>query len=468
MRPALAFIIILIALTDLSALAQGLQDDVEGNSVVIQVSIDDAAITPMTHRFLTRVLEEANERRAEALLIQLDTPGGLVQSTREIVKSFFGSPVPIIVYVAPSGSRAASAGVFITMAAHVAAMAPGTHIGAAHPVNIGGGAPGGDAPDDTTRSTMDEKVMNDLLAWARSIAESRERNVEWIEAAITRSESIVAEEAVRENVVDLIARDVTELLNAIDGREVDMDGRSATLRTAGAAVETIEPWWGERVLGALSNPNVAFILVLLGFYGIVFEFYSGGWGVPGTIGALCLLMGFFGLAVLPINIVGLLLIFAGMGLFVAEAFVPSFGVLTVGGVVCLILGGLMLIDSPTGVVEVSLSVLIPTAVASGLIAFFLMGQVVRAHHAPLQTGSESFLGETATATEDFHPENGVYMGMVLMQGELWTAIASTSIQDGYSVRVIDRSGLTLTVEPLASGDPGDRAHPSAPLDESSS
>ncbi len=441
------FAVALIILAALPLLGARAQDEGAGERLVLHVRLDDSAITPMTDRFLARVLKEADERNAEALLIELDTPGGLVQSTRRIVKSFLSSRVPIIVYVAPSGSRAASAGVFITMAAHVAAMAPGTHIGAAHPVSIGGGAPG-DAPNDTTESVMDEKVLNDIRAWARSIADSRGRNADWAEAAVTRSESIVAEEAVRENVVDLIAGDVSDLLDRIDGREVDLDGRTVTLRTADAVVETIEPWWGERVLGALSNPNVAFILLLLGFYGVVFEFYSGGWGVPGTVGALCLLLGFFGLAVLPINIVGFLLILAGMGLFVAEAFVPSFGVLTVGGVVCLILGGLMLVDSPTGVVEVSKTVVIPAAVASGVITFFLMGQVVRAHRAPIQTGAESFVGQTATATEDFQPDDGAYKGMVLMQGELWTAFAPSAVSDGRPVRVVGRSGLVLTVEPV--------------------
>lgn len=419
--------------------------------LVIHVRLDDSAITPMTDRFLARAIQEADDRNAEVLLIELDTPGGLVHSTRRIVKSFFGSPIPIVVYVAPAGSRAASAGVFITMAAHIAAMAPGTHIGAAHPVSIGGGAPGDgtpgtDAPADSAGSVMDEKVMNDVRAWARSIAEARGRNADWAEEAVTRSVSIVAEEALAENVVDVIATNVTSLLEEIDGREVDLDTGRITLRTSGAAVETIEPGWGERVLGALSNPNVAFLLLVLGFYGIVFEFYSGGWGVSGTVGALCLLLGFFGLAVLPISIIGLLLIVAAMGLFVTEAFVPSFGLLTIGGVVCLILGGLMLVDSPTGIVEVSKSVVIPVAVASGVIAFFLMGQVVRAYRTPHQTGQESFIGQSAVAVEDFLPDGDAFTGMVMMQGELWTAVAPAAIMEGSSVRIVDRTGLVLEVE----------------------
>jgi membrane-bound serine protease (ClpP class) len=427
------------------------QEERAAEHLVLHVRLDDSAITPMTDRFLARVIEEADERNAEVLLIELDTPGGLVQSTRSIVKSFFGSPVPIVVYVAPAGSRAASAGVFITMAAHVAAMAPGTHIGAAHPVSIGGGAPGDGAPADTSESVMDEKVMNDIRAWARSIAESRGRNADWAEEAVTRSVSIVAEEALAENVVDVIAADISSLLEEIEGREVDLDTGRTTLRTAGAVVETIEMWWGERILGALSNPNVAFLLLVLGFYGVVFEFYSGGWGVPGTVGALCLLLGFFGLAILPINIIGLLFILAGMGLFVTEAFVPSFGLLTVGGVVCLILGGLMLVDSPMGIVEVSKSVVIPVAVASGVIAFFLMGQVVRAYRTPHQTGQESFVRQPAIAVEDFRPHEGAFTGMVMMQGELWTAFAPGAITEGSSVRIVGRSGLVLNVEAAEEG-----------------
>lgn len=422
--------------------------DARSGDLVLRVHLDDEAVTPMIARFLERAIGEAQQRGANALLIELDTPGGLLQSTREIVKSFFGSPVPIIVYVAPSGSRAASAGVFITMAAHVAAMAPGTHIGAAHPVSIGGGAPRDGADADTSGGVMDEKVMNDTRAWARSIAETRGRSAEWAEAAVTRSESIGAEQAVALNVVDITAANTKTLLDRIDGRDVAVENRTITLRTANVSVETLEPWWGERVLGVISNPNVAFILLLLGFYAIVFEFYSGGWGVPGTVGAVCLLLGFFGLAVLPINIVGLALIVVGLGFFVAEAFVPSFGLLTLGGVVCLILGGLMLVDSPLGVVEVSKSIVIPTAVACGVIAFFLMGQVVRAHRAPLQTGAEQFVGAAAIATETFKERDGAFHGMVQMEGELWTALASRPISEGDAVRVVDRSGLMLTVEPF--------------------
>ncbi len=416
-------------------------DTVDASGPVFRARIDDEPITPVTVRYLHRVFDEAAERNAQAVLIELDTPGGLVQSTREIVKSFLGTRVPVIVYVGPSGARAASAGVFITVAAHVAAMTPGTHIGAAHPVRMGPGQ-----ADTTGGGVMDEKILNDTRAWARSLANLRGRNADWVEAAVIESESVTAEAALELNVIDFVARDAAALLEQIDERQVDLGNRTVTLRTAGVEIVPVDPWWGERVLGAIANPNVAFILLMLGFYGVLFEFYSPGWGVAGTLGALFLLLGFTGMSVLPINIVGLLLIFAGLGLFVAEAFVPSFGVLTIGGVGCLIMGGIMLVDSPMGVVEVSMQVLVPIAVATGAIAFFLMGQVVRTHRTPTRTGSEGMVGGRARVVEDFTPSGeDAYTGYVRIHGELWKARSTDPLKEGDRAHVDALDGLTLHV-----------------------
>ncbi len=422
---------------------------VETRGPVFHMRLDDEPITPVTARYIERALREAASARAACLVLELDTPGGLVTSTQRIVKDILGSRVPVVVYVAPPGARAASAGVFITLASHVATMAPGTHIGAAHPVSIGGMP--GTPPADTTSGrqqggVMEEKILNDAVAWARSLAELRGRNAEWAALAVTESRSITATEAVAENVIDLIAEDLDDLLAQLDGREVTLPGGPAVLRTAGAEVRAVPMWWGEQLLAVLSNPNVAFLLLMFGFYGVLFEFYTPGWGVGGTLGAICLVLGFFGLAVLPINYAGLLLIALALGLFVAEAFFPSFGALTLGGVVCLVLGGLMLVDSPTGLLRVSMAVVVPVALATGAITLFLVGGVVKAMRGRVQTGSEGMLGSEVVAHEAFVPVEGRYRGMVLAHGELWQAVSAAPVAAGDAVEITDREGLTLFVK----------------------
>lgn len=419
--------------------------------IVLRMAIDDDAITPVTADFVRRAILEAERAAPQALILELDTPGGLMASTQQIVKDILSSPVPIIVYVAPRGARAASAGVFITLSAHIAAMAPGTHIGAAHPVSIGGvpGGPNEPARQDTASapSVMDQKVLNDAVAWIRSIAELRGRNAEWAEKAVTESRSVTASEAASLNVVDLLATDVADLLNQVDGDSVTTEGGLRVLETAGAEVRTIEMWWGERLLSVISSPNIAFLLLVLGFYGLLFEFYTPGWGVAGTLGAICILLGFFGLAFLPVNYAGLGLLLLGLGLFVAEAFVHSFGALTLGGLTCVILGGLMLIDSPGGLLRVSAMVVVPVACATALIAFFLVGSVVKAHRARVQTGTETLAGTEASATRAFEPDEDVFRGTVWVHGELWQATAREPVEEGDQVRVEGRDGLTLLVKP---------------------
>jgi len=444
--------------------APGRPGDLAGEppaSPVFHVRLDGDAISPVTARFLLRVIRTAESEGAGCLVVSLDTPGGLVDSTRVIVKSILAARVPIVVFV-PPGGRAASAGVFLVLASHVAAMAPGSNVGAAHPVQLGGlpiappeapkepPVPGGDEGGKGTApggQVMEEKVVNDTTAWARSLAETRGRNADWAEAAVRESRSASAEEAAREGVVDLVARDLGDLLAKIDGREVVTAAGRVRLRTVGVEVREIEMWWGEAILALLSNPNLAFLLLVFGFYGILFELSHPGWGVAGTLGVVCLVLAFFALAVLPVNYVGLVLIVVALAMFVAEAFVTSFGALTLGGVVCLVLGGLMLVESPGGFLRVSVEVVVPVAIATAAITVFLVSRIVRAHRSPVQTGSEGLVGVEAVAVETFVAEGtGRFRGMVRVHGEYWRARAGSALAAGESVRVRGRDGLVLLVE----------------------
>jgi membrane-bound serine protease (ClpP class) len=397
------------------------------------------------------------------LVIELNTPGGVLQSTQELVTDILGSKVPIVVYVSPSGARAASAGVFVTLAGHVAAMAPGTRIGAAHPVQIGGlpfsppqtpAEPAEEAAEPKQAdelTAMEKKIVNDTVAWARSLAELHNRNADWAAQAVLESSVLMASEAVAQGVVDLQAVDVGDLLRQIDGREISLeyaaDSRaSVRLRTAEASIHEIEMWWGEQLLAVISNPNVALLLMVFGIYGILFELYSPGWGVAGTLGVVSLVLGFFGLSVLPVNYAGLALILIAMGLFAAEAFVTSYGALAVGGIICLILGGTMLVDSPTGFLHVSLEILVPIAVATALVTVFLISQVVKAQRSRVRTGGEALVGQQAVAQDAFTELGQQFVGQVQIHGEYWRALSPTCVAPGQCVRVAGRDGLTLHVQ----------------------
>ena len=421
------------------------------SSLVILIQIEDQAITPVTEGFIARVVEEAESDGASCVVIELDTPGGLMESTRKIVKRIIASEVPIAVYVYPPGARAASAGVFITLSAHVAAMAKGTHIGAAHPVQLGG-LPGGEAErpaSDTTAArdaaVMEQKILNDAVAWVRSLADLRGRNADWAERAVRESVSISDDEALELNVIDVVASDLEELLERIHGRAIGLPTGPDTLLTHNAVIRQVEMWWGEKLLGVISNPNIAFLLIIFGFYGILFELYSPGWGVGGTVGIICLLSGFFALAILPVNYTGLALIILALAMFVAEVFVTSFGALTFGGVICLILGGVMLIDSPLEIMRISLAVLIPVSLATAAITFFLLGKVVAAHRQRVLTGIEGMVGLVAEADANFLPSGGRYAGFVRVHGELWKAFSDRPVDEDQSVWVSSVEGLTLKV-----------------------
>jgi membrane-bound serine protease (ClpP class) len=310
------------------------------------------------------------------------------------------------------------------------------------------GAPPQREKDDEkapSKTPMEEKILNDTVAWARSLAELRGRSAEWATRAVKESLSAPASEAVRDNAVDLMADDLKDLLAKIDGREVTLPTGKIRLRTADAEIRQVEMWWGDRILAVLSNPNVALILLIFGFYGILFELYTPGWGVAGVLGVVSISLAFLGLAILPINSVGLVLIAVALALFLAEVFVTSFGALTIGGIFCLILGGIMLVDSPAGFTGVSLQVLIPIAVATGGITFFLVSRIVKTFRRGVQTGSEEMVGKMAHAVDDFAQDHEQWIGTIQTHGELWNAVASTAITKGQSVEILSRDGLSLTI-----------------------
>ncbi len=390
-------------------------------------------INPVASEYVDKGLEKALALDAQALVLQLDTPGGLDRSMRLIIKSMLASPIPVVVYVAPSGSRAASAGVFITIAAHVAAMAPGTNIGAAHPVALGGGK---------MDKTMIEKVENDAAAYIRSLAERWGRNADWAEEAVRKSVSIQASEAVEKGVVDLLAPSLEELLAKIDGRALQAAGRTVTLATAGAPVVTVSMTLKQRILSFLSHPNVAYLLMLLGFYGLFFELSSPGAVFPGIIGGIAIILAAYALQLLPVNWAGLALMALALVLFLLEIKVPSHGALTIGGVVALTLGSLMLFDSPDPLLRVSLKVIIPAVVVTSGFFIFLVGKTAQAHRARVTTGREGLMGAEGIVREWADGQ-----GTILLRGELWKAESQSALESGQEVTVTETDGLTLTVIP---------------------
>jgi membrane-bound serine protease (ClpP class) len=400
----------------------------------------DGAITPVTARLLTAAVERAQAERAQALVVQLNTPGGLERSMRTMAQTILNAEIPVIVYVAPTGARAASAGVFITMAAHVAAMAPVTNIGAAHPVAASGGEMG---------KEMSKKVANDAAAFARSLAAERGRNVEWAEKAVRASVSATEREAVKLKVVDLIADNLQDLLAKVDGRTVKTVRGTVTLATRNAEVKRIEVGFRDRFLALITDPNIAYILMMVGMLGIFFELQNPGVVLPGVIGGISLILAFFAFQSLPINWAGVLLILFGVALLIAEIKIASHGVLTIGGVVAMVLGSFMLYEAPELGFRVSWTVIIPTVGAiAGLIAWAVSAGV-RAMMRPSVTGPESMVGRLAVARSNLGPAGGPAGGsdgQVQVDGEIWRAVADGgAIPAGEKVRVTAVDGLTLKV-----------------------
>ncbi len=395
-------------------------------------------INPVTARYVVRALEVARREGAEAVILQLDTPGGLMDSMRQIVQAILDSPVPVVVYVAPAGARAGSAGVFVTYAAHVAAMAPGTNLGAAHPVSLGGGEEGMD-------ETMAEKVTNDAAAQIRALAQLRGRNVEWGEQAVRESASATAEEALELGVVDLIAPDLPALLEALDGREVETIAGVRVLRTRGAVPVPLPMTWVERFLNYLANPNIAYLLLSLGTLAILYELSNPGAILPGVAGGIALILGFFALQVLPFNAAGLALMAFAFVLFGLEVFVTSHGILGIGGVVAFILGSLLLFDVPGAEgLRISRSVLLGTSSGIALLVGILVWLVAQGQRRRPAVGAEALLGQRAQVRRAI-PAGG--WGMIFLEGALWQARSEDGgpIPEGAWVQVVGVEGLRLTV-----------------------
>jgi membrane-bound serine protease (ClpP class) len=405
---------------------------------VILVSIDNYIINPIVVKYIENGLKQANKINASCLLIKLDTPGGLLESTRRIVKDIINSPVPVVVYIAPSGSRAGSAGVFITLSSHIAAMAPSTNIGAAHPVTIF------QQKSKKEPGPMENKILNDTVAWIQTIAKSRNRNASWAKRAVIESESITEKEAIRQKVVEFIALNTEDLLNQIDGTKIKLVNKQiVTLNTKGAPVEEISLSGREKILNAIINPNVAYILFLLGFLGLLFEITHPGIGVPGIAGLICILLAFYAFQILPVNYVAVAFITLAIILFIAEALTPTFGLLTLGGIVTMVLGSLMLFESPFPFMKVSLKIIIPFVVTCALISIFLLGMVIKTYLKKVKTGKEGIIGELAEAMTDIDSNKG---GKVFVRGEIWNARSKEKITKGDSVYITGIKKLTLEVK----------------------
>jgi len=404
-----------------------------GAQKVISMKVD-GAINPVTTAFIQDGIEKAAKQNAECLVIHLNTPGGLLQSTRIIVSSILESPVPVVVFVSPGGSHAGSAGVFITLSAHIAAMAPGTNIGAAHPVTMQGGM-------DTT---MNEKVTNDAAAFIRTIAEKRNRNVEWAERAVRRSYSYTETEALADSVIDLIVKNEQELLSVIHGKTITLASGTKVLSTRNAPVEQHEMSVWERILDILSDPTIAYILLLLGIYGILFELYNPGAILPGVVGVIALILAFYSMHTLPVNYAGLALIIFAVILYLLEIKIVSHGLLAIGGTLSLLLGSMMLMRSGAGLefARISRVAIWSATILSALFFVFVLGMGLKAQKRKVASGAETLIGDTGVAMEELSPA-----GPVMVQGEIWNAESlSGTIAKGSKVRIKERKGMKLFIE----------------------
>lgn len=391
------------------------------------------AIGPVTARYMTKAIRMAVADTAECLIIQLDTPGGLDPSMRTVVKEIMTTDVPVVVYVSPAGSRAASAGAIITLAAHIAAMAPGTNIGAAHPVQLGAGG--------QIDSTMVEKITHDAAAYIRTIAEKRGRNVTWAERAVRESVSATETEALEKGIIDLICRDIPALLDSLDGRRVVLSTGEKTLHTKDATLKEIPMSLRERLLSTLSNPNIAYVLMLLGVYGLLFELSNPGAILPGVVGGICLILAFFAFQTLSVNYAGLLLILFAVILFIADIKMPTHGILTTGGVIAMVLGSTMLFEPPNALFRVSWAVIVPAVMVTVLFFAFAIGMGLRAQLRRPSTGMPDLIGQLGEARTAIAPK-----GTVFVAGEHWKAVANEPIPEGAIVRVVGVDRLVLTVE----------------------
>lgn len=418
----------------------------------------DGAIGPATSDYVERGLEMARNASAELVVLQMDTPGGLDLAMRDIVQAILASPVPVAGYVAPSGARAASAGTYILYASHIAAMAPGTNLGAATPVQIGGlpkpekpdigpekkddPEAGNDQPKSSPEDASSKKMVNDAVAYIRGLAQMRDRNVEWAEKAVREAASLPAEEALSLGVIDVVAATVPGLLQQLDGFDVQINQQTRTLHTSGLTVQPVVPDWRNRLLSVITDPNVAYILLLIGMYGLFFEFANPGFVLPGVAGAICLLLALYAFNILPINYAGLGLLVLGILFMLAEAFVPSFGVLGIGGMISFVIGSVILFDEDGGNLAVSIPLIASFALISAGFFMGVIGMAVKARGRPVVSGREEMLDATGQVMESFQGD-----GRIRVHGEIWKAHSAEPLRRGQQVRVTGVDGLVLKVEP---------------------
>jgi membrane-bound serine protease (ClpP class) len=437
------------------------------SAATVRVLTVQGAISPASADYLLRGLARAIEDKAHLVVIEMDTPGGLDSSMRDIIKAILASPVPVVTYVSPKGARAASAGTYILYASHIAAMAPATNLGAATPVELapmGGGdnpapadkpvpadkpdssKPGADTPAGRQPTPAGDaktrKVVHDAAAYIRGLAELRERNAEWAERAVREAVSLSASEALALKVVDLVATDLDDLLKQVNGRSIKMNGQTVILDTTHAAIERVIPDWRSRLLSVIGDPGIAYILMLLGIYGLIYEFSNPGMLFPGVVGGICLLLALFALQVMPISYAGLALMILGIILMIAEAFVPSFGALGLGGLIAFIIGSVMLIDTDVPGYGIPWLLIVPVALTSGLFSFFVVGMAIKARARPVVTGAEEMIGARGEILEDMEHE-----GWARVHSEQWRVRSSVPLKRGSLVRVRARDNLTLEVEP---------------------
>ena len=435
----------------------------DGTAVVLEM---DGAIGVATVEYIIGGIEEAEERDATLVVIRMDTPGGLVNSMRDIVTAILGSDVPVATYVSPAGARADSAGTYILLASHIAAMAPTTHLGAATPVSLSGddfgdkpesddeeaSEPDDEEEEDTPESgsAMERKVMNDAIAYIRGLAEAHGRNADWAEKAVTEAATLTATEALEQNVIDLIAVNQADLFRQLNGRELEVNNRTITLDTEALVVERIEQSWRNKFLSTIASPEILLLLIMVGIYGLMFEGYNPGAIVPGVVGVICLLLAAYALQVLPVNYAGLALIIVGIALIVAEAFVPSFGALGLGGIAAFIFGSIMMFDSGIPGFGISISFVVAVSVIAGAFLLWLVSYLVKLRRRGAVSGKDSILGGTGTARESFTGE-----GKVWLEGESWAAVSKVAIEKNQEVVVTAIDGLTLEVEPASEAGPAD-------------